>query len=388
MSRRRPEPVVAAGFALFLVAWALLHQGWYARDQIVDLPVYERYGNAIERGEVPYRDFAVEYPPLALPVFAAPSLLSGDSDGYRAVFEALMAASGAALAGLVALVTRSYAATAAAALAPLALGSVVLSRFDLWPALLTAAALAALLAGRDRLGFLALGLGVAAKLYPGVLLPLAAAHVWRRRGRREALLGLGVAAAVVGAAYLPFVLVAPEGVASSVGRQLSRPLQIESLGAAVFLAAHQVAGVSLTMQPGHGSQNLGGTGPAVAALLSSSVQVALLAWLWARFARRGGDLAVACAAAVAVFVAFGKVLSPQFLLWLVPLVPLVRARAAWALLVAALVLTQLWFPYRYWELARAFAALPSWLVVARDLVLVALAAYLLRESRRAPARSA
>ena len=46
------------------------------------------------------------------------------------------------------------------------------------------------------------------------------------------------------------------------------------------------------------------------------------------------------------------------------------------LLAAAMLLTQLWFPYRYWQLALGFAALPSWLVLARDLVLVALLAVL------------
>ena len=46
-----------------------------------------------------------------------------------------------------------------------------------------------------------------------------------------------------------------------------------------------------------------------------------------------------------------------------------RARV---LLAGALVLTQLWFPFRYWDLVREFDPLTSWLVVARDLVLVAL----------------
>jgi hypothetical protein len=69
------------------------------------------------------------------------------------------------------------------------------------------------------------------------------------------------------------------------------------------------------------------------------------------------------------------VLSPQYLIWLIPLVPLVRGRrglAAAALFVAALVLTQLWFPRHYLDLAYGFDARASWLVLARDLVLVAL----------------
>ena len=55
------------------------------------------------------------------------------------------------------------------------------------------------------------------------------------------------------------------------------------------------------------------------------------------------------------------------------------------------VLTQLWFPYRYWELALHFRALESWLVLARDLALVALLVVLLRDrdpDRLAAGRSA
>jgi hypothetical protein len=84
---------------------------------------------------------------------------------------------------------------------------------------------------------------------------------------------------------------------------------------------------------------------------------------------------LACAAALTAFVALGKVLSPQFLIWLVPLVPLVAGRrgvVASALLAAAIVLTQLWFPFRYWDLALEFDLAASWLVLVRDLVLIGL----------------
>jgi hypothetical protein len=96
------------------------------------------------------------------------------------------------------------------------------------------------------------------------------------------------------------------------------------------------------------------------------------------------------AAALVAFVALGKVLSPQFLIWLVPLVALVagvRGLRATALLALAAALTQLWFPYRYWELALEFDPLASGLVLARDLVLVALLVVLVTARRSAPARS-
>ena len=392
--------VAFAAVAAFLVAWALLHVGFYERAPISDLPVYERYGDRMERGDVPYRDFRVEYPPGALPTFLLPSLGSGGDDGYRRIFEALMAVCGAAmvlfvaatLAAVRARPPRAAAALAFVACAPLALGSVVLSRFDLLPAALTAAALASLVAERHRLGAAALGLAISAKIYPAVLLPLAVAWAWRRRGRREAVAAGAIAVGVVAAAYLPFLVVAPEGVLASVGRQLSRPLQIESLGSAVLIASHHAFGTGVEMKSSHGSQNIAGGAALWVGLAQSLVQVAAVGVVWAAFARDRAPtrerLLLAAAAALVAFVALGKVLSPQFLVWLIPVVPLVRGRrglAASALLGAALVLTQLWFPYRYWDLALRFDEVASWLVLARDLVLVALLAVLVaRWPRRTP----
>jgi hypothetical protein len=385
----RAALAAAVAAALFFVSWGVLHYGFYKR------------GDWMAAGYVPYRDFAVEYPPGALPAFVVPSLLAdrGDFDGFRRVFEALMAACGAAAAAFVAVAlvrveagpARLAGGIALAAFAPLLLGSVVLSRFDLWPAAVTAAALAAVVSGRLRLAFAVLGLAIAVKVYPAVLLPLFLAYAWRRRGPREAVVGLGLCAAVVAACFVPFLVLAPHGVWRSIVWQTTRPLQIESLGAAVLLAAHQVFGTGLTMRSGHGSQNLAGTAPDALSAVQTALQIAALLFVWWRFARGGAGrerLLTASAAAVVAFAALGKVLSPQYLIWLGPLVALVAGRrgaVAGALLVAAMVLTQLWFPYHYWSLALSFAARPSWLVLARDVVLVALLAVLAWPS--APATS-
>ena len=125
------------------------------------------------------------------------------------------------------------------ALAPLLLGSVVLSRFDLWPAALVVGALGrARFRARLRLGSGLLGLGVAAKLWPAVLVPLALAYVWRApRPARGAGLLRPCSAAVVLACLLPFLVLAPVDVLDSIWRQARRPLQIESLGSAFLLAA-------------------------------------------------------------------------------------------------------------------------------------------------------
>ena len=240
--------MVAAAFAaiaLFVVAWTLLHVGFYKHKQLIDTPVYQRYGNAIADGKVPYRDFGVEYPPGALPVFALPGLAEPGrnqqvSTGFRRSFETLMWLCGAAALAAMAVILRAlrrsavnvWAALCFAAVAPLLLGSVILSRFDLWPAALVAVALAALVSGRLRLGHALLGLGVTAKLYPVVLVPLGVAFVWKRAGRREALVCLGLVLGVIAAVFMPFVILSPDGVWHSLRVQLTRPLQVESLGSA------------------------------------------------------------------------------------------------------------------------------------------------------------
>ena len=88
---------------------------------------------------------------------------------------------------------------------------------------------------------------------------------------------------------------------------------------------------------------------------------------------------IAAAAVLAAVVAFDRVLSPQYLIWLVPFVVLVRGVrgvVAVGLLLLALGLTQTWFPSHYWSLATDHAAPWSWYLLARDLALVALAAVL------------
>ena len=119
------------------------------------------------------------------------------------------------------------------------------------------------------------------------------------------------------------------------------------------------------------------------------IALALVVVLAARAAPDRETLLLASAAALVAVVAFGKVFSPQFLVWLVPLVPLVgafRGAICVVLLLGALVVTHLWFleyvtPF---DLDRE-----AWLVVARDAAIVAMFALLVQElGRRARAPTA
>ncbi len=362
---RRPLPLDAlAAAGLFLACWGLVHTWFWAHGQLVDWPTYQTYGHWITHdGLVPYRDFPVEYPPGALPVFVAPTAYGS----YASTFAWLMAACGVALVAVVAAIDRR--AAYYTALAPVLVGSLILSRFDLWPALLFTAALGLLLAGRHRLGWAFLGAAVSAKLWPVVAVPLALTWSFRRGRPWSALAGAAVAAI----AFAPFTVLSPSGMWHSLSGQASRPLQIESLGAAIFTTFGRPRIVST-----HGSQNVAGHG-AVGALMTL-IEIVVIVGLWVSFARGPASserLIRYTAACVCAFVAFGKVLSPQYLIWLIPLVPLVRGvrgAAAAAALAVACILTQVWFPLRYWPYVDRFHL--AGVVLARDLVLVGLVAVL------------
>ena len=386
-----------------LATGLLLTSGLVGDPGISDTLVYERYGERIAGGDVPYRDFEVEYPPGALIPFVLPALVSSTHDRYEPVFEVLMTVGLAVICVLIVISLEALCASTrriafsvgAFVLGAALLGSFILTRFDLYAAALTLAAVCAILQRRTTLGPILLGLAIATKIYPAVLLPLLAARAWRRGGRSAALRTVG---ATIGAAlvvYLPFALVAPEGVARSVWRQLGRPLQIESLASSVLLSLHNAAGMPLAWASGSGSQNLTGTVAGVASGITTIVGLAALVLVWVRYGRGDTESAArltryAAAAAVA-FVAFGKVLSPQFLVWLLAIVVIVpgrRGTVASVLLVLACLLTRLWFPRTYWELVKSFDPTSSWLVLVRDLVLVALFAVLvvrLRAREPAPA---
>jgi hypothetical protein len=373
---RRGTSTTLLAIVLVGVVWALLHAGWYAHGQLTDYGVYKKYGDKIVNTHaVPYRDFRLEYPPGALPVFVVPALI--ERYDYDRVFQGLMALCELAAVIAVAVVAGRRAAVVAA-VAPLALGSVVISRFDLWPTALAAAGIAALLRGRSTTSALLLGTAFAAKLWPAVLAPLAVVWLARTRGPRAAAQWAAAAVATAAAWFLPFVALSPAGVGHTFHAQFARPLQLESLAGSVLIAAHHIAGTTLHSTSSFGSQNLTGPGTHAATIATTVVGALAVVAVWVLFVRgvATDERFVAHAAgAVAVVIAFGKVFSPQFLIWLIPLVPLVRGRRAHVavpLFGIALVLTQLWFPSHYWDLALHFASPYSWLLLVRDLAVVAL----------------
>jgi hypothetical protein len=395
VSRGRGDWAAAAAAAVLLGISFYVVARWLEQGRLSDVGGYQEHATAIRAGQMPYRDFAFEYPPAAL----LPMLLAAYmSWSYATSFAVLMGVCGA---GCIAAATSALRTVGAGAertwvvllgigVSPLVLGALFDTRFDLWPTLLAAGALAAVVRGRPLLSGVLLGLGFAAKLWPAVLLPIAVVHLWRRRGQAGAVTVIAGFAAAAAACFLPFAVLAPDGLRSMFADQLGRPLQVESLGAAVLMAAQHLGMRPLATITSHGAQALSGRGAGLAADLSTVLEVVTVVTIWVVFARRrdaGGEaVLLAAAAAVAALVAFDRVLSPQYLIWLVPFVLLVRGGRGvlvGGLLLLALGLTQTWFPWHYWSLALDHASPWSWYLLARDLALVGIAGLLLLGLSRA-----
>jgi hypothetical protein len=68
---------------VLLVGWAGLRAG--TGGHAGDFPLYEQYARRCLDGEVPYRDFGVEYPPASLLVMVLPALLPGPYEAWFAL---------------------------------------------------------------------------------------------------------------------------------------------------------------------------------------------------------------------------------------------------------------------------------------------------------------
>ena len=298
-------------------------------------------------------------------MFTLPALPGGDPS-YRRAFLALMALFD--LAACLLVFRRASLRPRMPARSPLfhsmlylaitaALWPVLYARFDIVPAALVLAALHCLDRHRERVSAALLGLAGAIKLWPFALLPLWVAWGAKAgRSRREVLgRSLGTAAWVaVGAALgsLPVLSLLGNRIASSARFHADRGLQIESTWATLVLVLDRLGFAEAKVEEAFGAVQVGGRLASILAEVSSAATLALVAipsalYVWYRrrpqlpSERTGGYRPIddsgsvlehAVLAVVLGCMIAAKVLSPQFMLWIAPLLALVATGPATALL--------------------------------------------------------
>ena len=327
-----------------------------------DITVYEEVGEAILAGQVPYRDFLIEYPPGALPVFVLPALLSsGLGGGYQYFFAAEMVMLLVATLFLTAATSRCLnrpwlppALVVTAGFLVLLWHRIPNSRYDAVVAFALAGAAWATAARRIVLAWAFLGFGTLAKLIP--VIATAALYPFRQGRLRGTLVFVGILLA----GFVPAFLASPAGFLHIFSYHANRGLHIESFAASILFELGWVEGIAAR----YGAVEVVGGLSEVVAAATLPVTLALLlitgAGIW-REAHRGclgpAQFPRYAAALLLAFIVGSKVLSPQYLIWLIPLVPL-AFRGVWGVGVSALLLLACWFTNPVLE-AFYYGGLPS-----------------------------
>lgn len=305
-----------------------------------------------------FTSLPVEYPPLAILPFSL--TLAPPLPDYQTVF--VWWATAAIIAGYLGFLRYADRKRALAYFVYLVLGAIgtVISRFDIFPALVTVAALWAAQRRHFAGSYLLLALGTLLKLYPAFLLPIVLIEHWRAltvdapaRGvsdwlrapaTRRVAEGLALFAGAVGLGFAVAAALDPSGALTVFTYASARPLQVES-SPATLLWLGSLLGFPAHPEFSFASLNYVGPLDVFLKPLSSVALAAGCLWAYWRFARGRLNLAQAFLAVLCVVVVANKIFSPQYLVWLVPFVAEVYGFDALWLVICAI--TTLIYPYLY-----------------------------------------
>jgi len=376
------------GLALFLSSRLYILVDY--EPTATDVILYVEYAlKGVDYQEVAYRDFRIEYPPVAWWVISLPRHMAIEpyhdpkdgpavyADYVRWLHAELFVFDVLALIGFLATVRMRRpdwlgAACLAYAASTALLWHLLYERLDvgllacfmIWAACWTASCQAESATRRvswSAAAYACIGLGIAYKVVPVVALPfLAWADLMRRPPLRELLLPWGAGLAALGLPFLIHFATAGTGVFGFVGYHKDRGLEVCSLYASLMMLG-KATGAPLATYFANQSWNLRSPG----SIMPSLAGVALLlflagAGLWAlldgsRFSRQRAYRWVLFALTMSVILS--KVLSPQYFIWALPLIILLALEVAsdrqlggtLVLCVVVAALTTWIFPYNFYS---------------------------------------
>jgi hypothetical protein len=365
--------------------------------------LYYDYASAIVGGKVPYRDVFIEYPPFSLVFFTLPRIAGASFRWYYVWYQVeIVVADLVVLAALYVARERDSAAwpeLGAYTALLVAVGPIALQQYDLFPAALTLVAVVCFASRRETAAWVFLALGALTKVYPALLAPvfliLDDRPLWSRV-RHAGLAGIVTTVVVLS----PLLILAPSSLGEMVAFHSQRGIHLDSLYSSIAFAARSLGltfvGVAVTYR------TWTVTGPAADFLIRLATPLLALAltsayvFVYQRSRGVAGEAlrdarVVATSSALVVFAGLvtSKVLSPQFLIWPLTLLPLlVRPRRwlIWTLFAATGALTYYIYPLHYPDLlGHAPAAIAA--LAARNLLLLTLTVLVASSLRIACARA-
>jgi len=352
------------------------------------------YASQCVDGAWPYRDFSVEYPPITMIFIVWPTLIVSGFSAYLQVYAVEVL-----LLDLVALFLlknlsgelgyNPWKNLGIYTLALLAVGPLILTRLDFVPAIITLLSIFFFVKRHSKTAWAFLAAAILTKVYPAVLVPVFLLIQINRKQKGELLEGLAVFVITAAVIASPFILMSESGFWDSLLYHAQRPLQIESTYASIIelLYAFNIFDLSFT----NSANSLVVTSPVadMLAKISFGIMVlSLLAVYWSLYRKlqKGQlnrqdqpDRAVAtaltfryCLISVLVFILTSKVFSPQYIIWLLPLIPLIQQKGQniiWILFIIVGVMTFFIFP-QYYDGIKDGSLMTISLLVVRNVTLI------------------
>ncbi|NGO68114.1 glycosyltransferase family 87 protein [Streptomyces boncukensis] len=311
--------------------------------------IYHGWFTTLRDGSFPVDDVTWQYPPAAALAILSPAALTAVSAlSYATAFYVLACAADAAVLGLLLYARRRPDSRRAGAWVWIAgvplLGPTAYARYDVMVAAVAVAALLAAVRHPRWAGALA-GFGALLKVWPALLL----AGLARGRATRAGWASAAAVAAVLTAGFA----VAMPGALDFLTAQQERGTEVESLGGLVLHVARHF-GWEGEVRLHYGSMEF--LGPGVELVSAAALVLTVLGFGWLLLWRvcavewTPSTPADAAFAAVLLFTTTSRVLSPQYMVWLVALAAVCLSLRASrqglpaVLVLAATALTVLEFP--------------------------------------------
>ena len=396
----------------YTVLLAIAFIGYLIAIYVLDIEtevIRDRFPDADQlfNGDIPI----TEYPPLSLIFFVIPRIFFSDPFGYNIGYVIMIFVITIVGLHLMRRTAESlnmnpvWAMTIYSVLIALLL-EYVADRYDIIPAVMTLASFYFFINKKMPAAFIILALAMMTKLYPAILLPIYLIIYMVERDWKG--FATGTVWFLIGAAVvaLPCLLIEPDLIMGFMGYHSVRPLEIDSFAATLIYPFSLFGLTDVWIQAStdagsYGSDNL--RGPlcdAVAPWLTPIMIVLIVLFiLWYGNVRyrlekvdeRAFVLSAAIFISLMIFILVGKVLSSQYIIWVVPFLALslllmkdhkLKWRIFW-LSVATVVLTQINFAYTYLVTGggESISSLSIIMILVRNLMLLAITLLLLKEIR-------
>ncbi|WP_428653323.1 hypothetical protein [Runella sp.] len=337
--------------------------------QLGDLQVYFNLSKRIIVDHLlPYRDFPSEYPPLAVIPTLIPQLLCQiGTTGFQGfvVFFVLQNILLGLYMGRVVLKTAQAFLEEVRALEISRIYwmlwgislPIFLFRYDGFVALLTILTVYFIVKQSPGVSGSWLAAGIFAKLYPIVLLPPIIVYYFINKQYRFLLLFLGGFSALSAVIFTVMYLLAGNDVVIFLKYHRLRGIQIESFVGGGLLLWYKIIDAPLETISNYGAIHLVTSWTdSLLKVLSWGFPICYLALsgvIYRYFSKQIGVsvemLLIAFAAALLLFLVCNKVLSPQYLIWLLPIIPFLRSQILYCF-AAAFMITIFIYPGSYHRL--------------------------------------